>query len=54
MPSDHIVTRIELEPLGRKALRPFAAGRTKRRDDGVDLVFFMGGVDATCTASCQR
>lgn len=44
---DHIVTRIELEPLCRKAFRPLSAGGAKRRDDGVDPVVFMGGTDPT-------
>ena len=43
------VTGIKLEPPGRKALRPFAAGRTKRRDDGVDLAVSKGGVDTART-----
>ena len=36
---------IELEPLGRKALRPLATGGTKRRDDGCYPVVFKGGVN---------
>lgn len=36
---------IELEPLGRKALRPLATGGTKRRDDRVDLAVFKGGAN---------
>ncbi|SEN89369.1 hypothetical protein SAMN04489859_10211, partial [Paracoccus alcaliphilus] len=36
---------IELEPLGRKALRPLATGGTKRRDDGCYPAVFKGGVN---------
>lgn len=43
--SGHVVLRIILEPLGGQSLRPFAAGRAKRRDDGFDLAVLKGGED---------
>ncbi len=52
--SDHIGTGIELEPLGRKALRSLAAGGPKRRNDGFDLAVFKGGANPAHTIDRVR
>ena len=52
--SDHIVVGIELEPLGWKALRPFAAGGPKGRNDGFDPAIFERGENPACTVDRVR
>ena len=48
------MVEVEFETLGRKALRPLSAGRTKGRNGGIDLALFQDGVNPADTINRVR